>query len=88
MARATRTSAPFHAIRRDGLEQLALCDTNFGWKVEMQVKAHRAGLRVREIPAHYRRQRSGGSKVSGTVRGSVLAGAKILWTILRYRSSS
>lgn len=79
---------PFRAIRRDGLEQLALCDTNFGWTVEMQVKAHRAGLRVREIPVHYRRRRSGGSKVSGTVRGSLLAGAKILWTILRYRFSS
>jgi glycosyltransferase involved in cell wall biosynthesis len=79
---------PFRAIRRDALEQLALRDTNFGWTVEMQVKAHRAGLRVREIPVRYRRRRSGGSKVSGTVRGSVLAGAKILWTILRYRFSS
>src|SRR5262249_46641082 len=79
---------PFRAIRRDGLEQLALGHTNFGWTIEMQVKAHRASLLVREIPVRYRRRRSGRSKVSGTIRGSVRAGAEILWTILRCRFSS
>ncbi len=75
---------PFRAVRRDALEQLAMRDTNYGWTVEMQIKAHRAGLRVEEIPVRYRRRRAGESKISGTPRGVVLAGSKILWTILRY----
>lgn len=79
---------PFRAIRRDALARLGMRDTNFGWTVEMQVKALRAGLRVHEVPVHYRRRRGGRSKVSGSVRGSLLAGAKILWTILRYGFSS
>ncbi len=79
---------PFRAIRRDALERLAMRDTNFGWTVEMQLKALRAGLRVEEVAVRYRRRRGGKSKVSGSVRGSLLAGAKILWTILRYRFSS
>ncbi len=79
---------PFRAIRRDALERLSMRDTNFGWTVEMQIKARRHGLRVREVPVRYRRRRGGRSKVSGTVRGSILAGAKILWTILRYRLSA
>lgn len=76
---------PFRAIRRDALGQLGMRDTNFGWTVEMQIKAQRQGLRVREVPVRYRRRRGGQSKVSGTVRGAVLAGAKIIWTVLRYR---
>ena len=79
---------PFRAIRRGALERFAMRDTNFGWTVEMQVKALQAGLRVLEIPVRYRRRRGGKSKVSGSVRGSLFAGAKILWTILRYRFSS
>lgn len=78
---------PFRAIRRDALVRLGMRDTNFGWTVEMQAKALRAGLRVNEVPVRYRRRRGGRSKVSGSVRGSLLAGAKILWTILRYRFS-
>ncbi|HEX2711045.1 MAG TPA: glycosyltransferase family 2 protein [Candidatus Acidoferrales bacterium] len=78
---------PFRAIPRDALEKLSMRDTNFGWTVEMQIKARRHGLRVREVPVRYRRRRGGRSKVSGSVRGSILAGAKILWTILRYRFS-
>lgn len=78
---------PFRAIRRDALERLSMHDSNFGWTVEMQIKARKHGLRVREVPVRYRRRRGGKSKVSGSVRGSILAGAKILWTILRYRFS-
>jgi glycosyltransferase involved in cell wall biosynthesis len=76
---------PFRAIRRDALERLGMRDPDFGWTIEMQVKALRAGLRVLEIPVRYRRRRGGKSKVSGTLRGSLHASAKILWTILRYR---
>jgi glycosyltransferase involved in cell wall biosynthesis len=76
---------PFRAIRRDALRTLAMTDKNFGWTVEMQIKARRRGLRVLEVPVRYRRRRAGESKVSGTAKGSILAGAKILWTILRYR---
>lgn len=59
-------------------------DPTFGWTVEMQVKALRAGLRVKEIPVPYR-QRIGRSKISGTLSGSVRAGSRILWTIARLR---
>jgi len=76
---------PFRAIRRDALDRLGMCDTDFGWTVEMQIKAHLAGVRVAEVPVHCRRRRLGRSKVSGTVRGTVMAGLKILWTIFRYR---
>ena len=76
---------PFRAIRRDALKTLAMTDKNFGWTVEMQIKARRRGLRVLEVPVRHRRRRAGKSKVSGTAKGSILAGAKILWTILRYR---
>jgi glycosyltransferase involved in cell wall biosynthesis len=74
---------PFRAIRSDALRRLAMRDTNFGWTVEMQVKAARLGLRAHEIPVSYRR-RLGVSKVTGTVTGSVRAGWKILYTIARY----
>ena len=58
-------------------------DTNFGWTIEMQIKAARARLRVREVPVRYRR-RVGVSKISGTVSGTIKAGAKILYTVGRY----
>jgi glycosyltransferase involved in cell wall biosynthesis len=76
---------PFRAIRRDALERLGMRDRNYGWTIEMQIRAHRRGLRVLELPARQRRRRAGRSKVSGSVRGSVAAGSKILWTILRQR---
>ena len=76
---------PLRAIRRDALERLAMRDTNFGWTIEMQIKARRHGLRVREIPVNYRKRRGGQSKISGTLSGSFLAGAKILWTVLRHQ---
>lgn len=76
---------PFRAIRRDALARLRMCHPDYGWTAEMQVKAALAGLRVREIPVPHRPRRAGQSKVSGTLRGSLLAGSKILWTIFRYR---
>lgn len=73
---------PFRAIRYDRLRELGMNDPDFGWTVEMQVRAAKAGLRCTEVPVRYRR-RIGVSKVSGTVRGTVLAGHKILWTIFK-----
>ncbi len=73
---------PFRAIRRDALARLDMRDQAYGWTVEMQAKAARDGLRVREVPVRYR-PRIGRSKISGTVKGAVLAGATILWTIAR-----
>jgi glycosyltransferase involved in cell wall biosynthesis len=74
---------PFRAIRRDALKRLGMCDRNFGWTVEMQIKAARARLRIREVPVPYRR-RLGVSKISGTIIGSLTAGYKILYLIGRY----
>lgn len=73
---------PFRAISSGGLHALGMCDTNYGWTIEMQIKAVTQGLSIVEIPVSYRR-RIGCSKVSGTVRGSVRAGYKILYTIAR-----
>lgn len=74
---------PFRAITALALRRLDMQDKNFGWTVEMQIKAARAGLRVREVPVDYR-PRIGRSKVSGTVWGTIRAGTKILGTILRH----
>ena len=74
---------PFRAIRWEALEKLEMRDRDFGWTAEMQVKALRQGLRVAEVPVSYRR-RVGVSKITGTLRGTVLAGTKIVTTILRY----
>jgi glycosyltransferase involved in cell wall biosynthesis len=73
---------PFRAIRYRSLLELGMRDRNFGWTVEMQAKALARGLKVAEIPVRYRR-RIGVSKISGTVKGSVKAGVKILWVIGR-----
>jgi len=75
---------PFRAIRWPALETLGMRDRDYGWTVEMQARAARAGLRGVELPAAYRR-RIGRSKVSGTLRGALGAGWKILFTILRVR---
>jgi uncharacterized protein YcfJ len=58
-------------------------DKNFGWTVEMQVKAAKQKMRCTEVPVRYRKRAAGKSKVSGTVRGTVLAGWKIIGTIFR-----
>ncbi len=73
---------PFRAIRYDKLIEIEMQDKTFGWTVEMQVKAAKHKFRFTEIPAKYRK-RIGVSKVSGTVRGTILAGHKILWTIFK-----
>jgi len=74
---------PFRAIRYDKLVELNMQDTTFGWTVEMQVKAAKKGLRCCEVPVSYRK-RIGHSKISGTVKGTVLAGYKIITTIFKY----
>ena len=71
---------PFRAVRWEALERLGMRDPDFGWTVEMQVKAARARLRGVEVPVRYRR-RVGRSKIAGTLSGAVRAGVKILGTI-------
>lgn len=73
---------PFRAIRYSSLLSLKMNDPDFGWTVEMQVKAAKAKLNCIEIPVKYRK-RIGVSKVSGTVKGTILAGHKIIWTIFK-----
>ncbi|MCW8133966.1 MAG: glycosyltransferase family 2 protein [Planctomycetota bacterium] len=75
---------PFRAVTREALERIAMQDRGFGWTVEMQLKAARLGLRVREVPVRYRK-RIGVSKISGTLSGSLRAGWVILRTIWRSR---
>ena len=74
---------PFRAIRADSLRSLKMEDKNFGWNVEMQIKALKQGLRIKEVPVDYRK-RIGTSKISGTISGTVKAGSKIIFTIFKY----
>ncbi|MGE5413847.1 MAG: glycosyltransferase family 2 protein [Syntrophomonadaceae bacterium] len=74
---------PFRAIRWEAYRRLGMRDEGFGWTCEMQVRALRRRLRVVDVPVSYRR-RVGVSKISGTVTGTFRAGAKIIWTIVRY----
>ncbi|SEF99760.1 glycosyltransferase family 2 protein [Algoriphagus boritolerans] len=74
---------PFRAIVWRRLLELNMIDQNFGWTIEMQIKAHKAGLRYTEVPVTYRK-RIGVSKVSGTVKGVIGAGYKIIFTIFKY----
>ena len=74
---------PFRAIRRDALEKLGMREETYGWNLEMQMKAARAGLRILEIPVNHRRRTGGESKVSGTLRGTFVAGTRIITTLLR-----
>jgi glycosyltransferase involved in cell wall biosynthesis len=74
---------PFRAVRATSLAQLAMSDRTYGWTVEMQIKAAVHGLRSTEIPVRYRR-RIGVSKISGTIKGTIKAGWKILSIIGRY----
>ena len=76
---------PFRAVRASALERLDMVDTNYGWNVEMQMKAVHHGLRILEVPMPYR-PRVGVSKISGTVRGTLAAGSKIIWSVWRYRA--
>jgi glycosyltransferase involved in cell wall biosynthesis len=74
---------PFRAIRFDTLQQLGMRDRNYGWTVEMQARAARKKIHYTEVPVSYRK-RIGVSKVSGTLKGTVLAGYKIILTIFRH----
>jgi glycosyltransferase involved in cell wall biosynthesis len=74
---------PFRAIHWGKLLDLGMVDQNFGWTIEMQIKAHQAGLRHQEVPVRYRK-RIGVSKVSGTLKGVIGAGYKIIFTIFKY----
>ncbi len=74
---------PFRAIRRSSLDQLDMREETYGWNLEMQMKAARAGLRILEVPVNHRRRSGGQSKVSGTWRGTFLAGARIVATLVR-----
>ena len=74
---------PFRAIRRDALEQLGMGEQTYGWNLEMQMKAARSGLRILEVPVNHRRRTGGESKVSGTLRGTFVAGTRIVATLLR-----
>lgn len=74
---------PFRAIRWESLQKMNMQDKTFGWTVEMQIKAAKNNLRFTEIPVNYRK-RIGISKVSGTIKGTIMAGYKILLTIFKY----
>ena len=75
---------PFRAIRFDTLQKLHMEDKTYGWTVEMQLKAVRQRVRYREVPVHYRNRNAGASKVSGTLKGAIFAGVKILGWIFKY----
>jgi glycosyltransferase involved in cell wall biosynthesis len=75
---------PFRAIEWDVLEQIGMEDKDFGWTVEMQIKAARAGVTSVEVPVSYSPRRQGESKVSGSLAGSIRAGLKILRVLGRH----
>ncbi len=75
---------PFRAIKFQKLLNLKMSDRNFGWTVEMQIKAIKNNLKIKEVPVSYRK-RIGKSKISGTIKGTFLAGFKIIFTILKLK---
>lgn len=74
---------PFRAIRRDALMRLGMREETYGWNLEMQMRAARAGLRIVELPVAHRRRAGGVSKVSGNLRGTVKASWRILAALVR-----
>ncbi|MDN5205218.1 glycosyltransferase family 2 protein [Fulvivirgaceae bacterium BMA10] len=74
---------PFRAIKYDSLLSLNMQDKTYGWTVEMQLKAAKKKFDCVEVPVNYRK-RIGFSKISGTLKGTLMAGYKILWTIFKY----
>ncbi|MBA3805411.1 MAG: glycosyltransferase family 2 protein [Acidobacteria bacterium] len=74
---------PFRAIRRESLERLKMREETYGWNLEMQMRAARAGLRILELPVDHRCRAGGESKVSGTLSGTLRAGTRILATLAR-----
>jgi glycosyltransferase involved in cell wall biosynthesis len=75
---------PYRAIRWQILMEFAMKEMTYGWPTEMVVKAARRGVRMVEVPVSYQSRRSGHSKVSGTLRGTILAAWFILWVTFRY----
>lgn len=73
---------PFRAVKISSLKKMKMADRNFGWTVEMQIRAAQLKMKCKEVPVSYRK-RIGESKVTGTISGSVKAGVKILWVIFR-----
>ena len=78
----------FRAIDRAALARLNMREMTYGWNIEMQMKAARAGLRIREIPMPYRCRIGGQSKVAGSVRGTLTAGSRIVSTFVRVATST
>ena len=74
---------PFRAIRRSALEKLGMKESTYGWNLEMQMRAARARLRILEVPVNHRCRTGGESKVSGTLRGTFVAGVRIVATLFR-----
>ena len=74
---------PFRAIRSDALDRLGMKEETYGWNLEMQMRAARAGLRILEVPVNHRCRTGGESKVSGTLRGTFVAGIRIVATLFR-----
>lgn len=74
---------PFRAIKRSALERLDLSEQTYGWSIEMQTKAAARNLRIKEVAVSWRNRAAGESKVAGTITGSIRAGFRIVWTILR-----
>lgn len=75
---------PFRAIKVDALKKLKMSDKTYGWTIEMQIRAAQKKLKCTEVPVDYK-NRIGKSKVSGTVKGTILAGYKILFAIIKYK---
>jgi hypothetical protein len=73
----------YRAIRRDALQRLAMREMTYGWNIEMQMRAARAGLRILEVPMPYRCRIGGVSKVAGSLRGTLRAGSRIVTTFFR-----
>jgi hypothetical protein len=80
--------SPFRAVRRSVLESLPMREETYGWNLEMQMLVARAKKRILEIPVNHRRRQGGVSKVSGTIRGTLLAGTRIVFTFLRVAFSN
>ena len=78
----------FRAIRRDALLRLGMREMTYGWNIEMQMRAARAGLRILEIPVPYHRRTGGASKVAGSLRGTMRAAARIVATFVRVAGQS
>ena len=74
---------PFRAIRREAIDRLGMKEQTYGWNLEMQMRAARARLRILEVPVNHRCRTGGESKVSGTLRGTFVAGTRIIATLFR-----